>query len=386
MKVKKTIHNFEINGVPYLLPVGQGIMAHEKGLATNEIGIALWEMLKQGKRQEELLEYMMKQFEASEEERPLLQKDLNDYLTNLKNHGFFDAPLYEPEPADPVRHVQIGPLSMSLRIPEKVFQDYFSAFHDPVRQADDDADQTITFCRHFPPSYPIGLVLVRSDEVLIMEAEELYVILPLKGCHVHEIHCSKDGSFAKIYGWYEETESCHEELFAALRFPFLILAQQKKLCVMHSASLLYRDKAFLFSGTSGVGKSTHVKLWQDTFGTSWINGDLNLLGIKNGQAVCYGLPWCGTSGISTPGEFPLGGITFLKKAPYNKVTGLAPEQFILLLAQRMITPNWNAAMMQESLSTAEKLASRILGFRLECTKDPEAAYTMKSAIDTALTC
>lgn len=384
MKVKKNIHNYEICGTPYLLPAGQGIMEHIKGLSTNEVGIALWEMLEQGCEKEELLDYMMKRFEASDEERPILLKDLNAYLTNLKNHGFFDTPLYEPEPSDPVRLVTIGPLSIHLRIPEAVFQSFFSAFSAPSQASDNAADQSITFCRHFPPSYPTGQVLVRSDEVLIMDTEKQYVILPLKGHYVHEIHCSKDGAIAKIYGWYEETADCHEELLSALRFPFLILAQQKGLCVMHSASLLYHGYAFLFSGHSGVGKSTHVQLWQDNFGITWINGDLNLLGIKSGQAFCYGLPWCGTSGISTPGEFPLGGITFLKKAPYNKVTALSREQFTLLLAQRMITPNWDTAMMQESLSTAEELSSRILGFRLECTKDSKAAHTMKAAIDNAL--
>ena len=51
----------------------------------------------------------------------------------------------------------------------------------------------------------------------------------------------------------------------------------------------------------------------------------------------------------------------------------------------MITPNWTKAMMQESITAAQDIASLIHGFRLECTKDPSAAIAMKAAIDQVLT-
>ncbi len=384
MKVKKTIHCYEINGTPYLLPFGQGIMDHEKGFATNAVGKALWEMLQNGMSKEEMVDQLMLLYEATEDERPILETDVNAFMTSIQNHGYLDLPLYEPQSKDSLHQVNFGPLAVQYQIPEQLFTSYFSAFETKNDISGLSPDQTVIFCRHYPPAYPNGTVLVRSDEILIMDTDQHYVILPLQGHFVQEIHCTKDGRLAKIYGTYDACDACHEELFAALRFPFLILAQQKGLCVMHSASLLYNNMAWLFSGHAGAGKSTHVTLWHETFGTPWINGDLNILGIKNGQAVCYGLPWCGTSGIFTPGEFALGGVVFLKKAPFNKVSGIPADQFTLLLAQRLITPNWTAEMMQKSISIAEKLTSCIQGFRLECTKDPSAAQVMKESIDHAL--
>lgn len=383
MKVKKTIHCYEINGIPYLLPFGQGIMDHEKGFATNAVGKSLWEMLENGLTKEDMVNRLMQLYEATEDDRLVLEADVNDFMTCIRNHGYFDVPLYEPESKDNIHQVSFGPLSVQLQIPEKLFMTYFSAF-EVSNGTSFSPDQTVVFCRHYPPAYPNGTVLVRSDEILIMDAGDAYVLLPLQGHFIQEIHCTKDGLSAKIYGMYDASDACREELFAAMRFPFLLLAQQKGLCVMHSASLLYHDKAWLFSGHAGAGKSTHVTLWHDSYGTPWINGDLNLLGIKEGQAMCYGLPWCGTSGIFTPGEFALGGIIFLKKAPYNKVSGMPIDQFTLLLAQRLITPNWTADMMQKSISIAEDLTSCIHGFRLECTKDPDAALVMKKAIDSVL--
>ena len=396
--VKKTIHCYEINGTYHLLPIGQGIMDHEKGLATNEVGKLIWDTLAQGGDSEEALRVLMREYEATEEDRPILEADLNAFLGTLQQHGFFEAAWHEPENGTPARKVKIGPLTMELHIPDALFERYFvpfSTLEDAPSAAQPDvipsvtactsattgADQTVTFCAHHPLTKQNGQVLVRSEEVLIMETEDSFVILPLLGRCVYEISCTKDGREAFVYGTNDGTSACTEELFSALRFPFLILAQARGLCVMHSASLLYQGKAWLFSGHSGAGKSTHVQLWQDTFGTPWINGDLNLLGIKEGQAVCYGLPWCGTSGISTPGEFPLGGVTFLNQAPYDKVSGLASDALALSLAKRMITPNWTASMMQQNIDAAISLSSLIHGFRLECTKDPNAARVMKSAID-----
>lgn len=382
LRVKKTIHCYEINGTYHLLPIGQGIMDHEKGLTTNEVGKLIWETLERGGDKEEALRVLMREYEAAEEDRPVLEADVNAFLETLGQHGFFENKWHEPENGSSARKVKIGPLTIALRIPDALLDRYFAPFS--ISEYVSDADQEVTFCDHRPLTKQNGQVLVRSEEVLIMETEDSFVILPLLSRCVYEICCTKDGREAFVYGTNDGTAACLEELFSALRFPFLILAQVRGLCVMHSASLLYQGKAWLFSGHSGAGKSTHVQLWQDTFGTPWINGDLNLLGTKEGQAVCYGLPWCGTSGISIPGEFPLGGVTFLKQAPFDRVSKIAPDPLALSLAKRMITPNWTASMMQQNIDAALRLCTLIQGFHLECTKEPSAARTMNAAIDQVL--
>lgn len=42
-----------------------------------------------------------------------------------------------------------------------------------------------------------------------------------------------------------------DNLFHAIRLFFLFIAQKKGLFAIHSASILYHDKAWLFSGHSG---------------------------------------------------------------------------------------------------------------------------------------
>lgn len=107
----------------------------------------------------------------------------------------------------------------------------------------------------------------------------------------------------------------------------------------------YQGKAWLFSGSSGTGKSTHANLWANRYHTPVLNGDLNVLDIKNGLPYLYGLPWCGTSETYTTTTYPLGGIVFLKQAPFNRVNSLPPDEQALFLMQRMISPTWTKDLL-----------------------------------------
>ena len=381
MNTCKNILSCRINGQSHLLPYGQGIADHLHAMTTNELGDTLWQMLSEGAGNDELLGYMRDAFEASDEDLPILRQDLESYLSELRNHGFLIPEERELPSYDPLT-MEIGGLSINYYGPSALFETYFSAFS--VAETAIPPDQEIFFFHHMPFHAVNGPVLIRNEEVLIMETASEYIILPQQSNYIFELHCTKDGKHSDVYCAYDAGASCLQELFLALRFAYLVLAENHELCVIHSASVLYQKKAWLFSGQSGTGKSTHVALWHDHLGAEYLNGDLNLVGIKNGQPLCYGLPWCGTSGLYTEKEYPLGGIVFLKQSPADMVSKPSGHEAILNLTQRMITPCWNASQLQHHLALAEDLCSRIFVFRLECTKNPSAAYVMKEAVDIAL--
>ena len=115
-----------------------------------------------------------------------------------------------------------------------------------------------------------------------------------------------------------------------------------------------------------------------------INGDLNLLAIENGTPVVHGIPWCGTSGICDNKTYPLGGIILLKQAKENYIEPLSPDRKCLLVSQRLISPAWTKTLFEGNLSIVDKLADKILIYRLHCTKEPDAAETIKKELDTYL--
>ena len=173
-----------------------------------------------------------------------------------------------------------------------------------------------------------------------------------------------------------------ENLFHAIRLFFLFTAQRNGLFAIHSASVLYQGKAWLFSGHSGMGKSTHTALWHELFDTPYLNGDLNLLGLKEDHIIVYGIPWCGTSGIFTAETYELGGIVLLgRDLQTDYLEELNPSEKVLRVMQRMISPAWTERQLSENLFFAGEIADRVPVLHLLCTKNASAACVMKNAID-----
>ena len=150
---------------------------------------------------------------------------------------------------------------------------------------------------------------------------------------------------------------------------------------LHSASIRYQEMAWLFSGPSGTGKSTHTNLWKQHISAPAINGDLNLLAFQDGKPVVHGIPWCGTSEICDSHTWPLGGITLLKQAPDNRLISLEASKLRLAVLQRFISPLWTETMLQQATAFVEQLSPKIFLGKLGCTISPEAVYTIKAAID-----
>ena len=165
---------------------------------------------------------------------------------------------------------------------------------------------------------------------------------------------------------------------------FLFIAQKNGLFAIHSASLLYHQKAWLFSGHSGVGKSTHTAFWNTLFQTPYLNGDLNLLGfdIKKKQIMVYGIPWCGTSGIFTAQNYELGGIVLLGQHPSkNHFEDLNESEQILRVMQRMISPVWKEQQLSLNLIFAEEIVSHVPVFSFLCMPEPSSAQSLKAGIN-----
>ncbi|MCD7738930.1 MAG: PqqD family protein [Lachnospiraceae bacterium] len=233
--------------------------------------------------------------------------------------------------------------------------------------------------------------LPRDPQLCVSESESSY---DFSFPSAQQLSCgeiAKDGSRAAFYyrlapdpasdiGGFPG-EILREEFFHSLRLAFLYHVQKKGMFAIHSASILYQGKAWLFSGHSGMGKSTHARLWTQLYETPQLNGDLNLLAIAPEGPMVYGMPWCGTSGIFTKQTYPLGGIILLKQNQQDFCEELSPDQKTLLLTQRLISPAWTEELLSLNLRFADRLKDQILVCRLHCTKEPSAAETMKSRID-----
>lgn len=172
------------------------------------------------------------------------------------------------------------------------------------------------------------------------------------------------------------------------------LAVYRKICerlldedilLFHCSALAIDGKAYLFTGPSGTGKSTHARLWRERFGeqVTMINDDKPLLAFgENGIAV-YGTPYSGKHRLQTNTCAPVEGIVFLKQAPENRIRRMtASEAYPSLLSQtyRRSDP----AGTIRTMDLVQKLTGLPV-FALDCTISQEAVELAYQALTNSNT-
>lgn len=144
--------------------------------------------------------------------------------------------------------------------------------------------------------------------------------------------------------------------------------------MLHASAAALGGRACLFSGPCGRGKSTHTRLWQQTFGEAVqvFNDDKPALRRLDGRWYAYGTPWCGKDGINLNQKWPLGGICFLEKSQENRIRRLpAAEALPLILAQT--TYRLQPHSMELLLASLDSLLREIPVFLLENRPEEAAA-------------
>jgi hypothetical protein len=131
------------------------------------------------------------------------------------------------------------------------------------------------------------------------------------------------------------------------------------------------DEAFLFTATSGTGKSTHTRLWREAFGDRayMVNDDKPMLILKDGSAWVCGTPWDGKHRLSTNTIVPLSGICILERGAQNTITPVSPQEALSAVLEQSYRPK-NLAKL---LEVVEILTQSVDFYRLQCNMDPEAA-------------
>lgn len=387
MKPKDGFIKTTICGVPCLLPYGQNIADHMPELKLNSTASLIWDLICKGMDKEQIASVICNKYDASKDNMQDILSDITEYENLLASYGILEnQQLSGTVPSSHAKYFQTGNIKIAFDGPDIIFEKYLNDFACPA--GDMQYQQYIHFYKGKPRWHVNGNVLIRNGAISIIDtgtegaSGNSYIFTFPEEYGIYEMRVSKDGSAADIYCISGLNTEHAGYIFHALRFAFLIAAQQQGMYVIHSSSILYKGKAWLFSGSSGTGKSTHTALWNKLYNTPVLNGDLNIISINGNLPVTYGLPWCGTSRIFTTASYPLGGIIFLRQAAVNNVVTLTGYDKALSLMQRLVSPSWDAMLLQKNLDFAETIIQKIPVYRLDCTKEPEAASIIKNIIDS----
>lgn len=164
-----------------------------------------------------------------------------------------------------------------------------------------------------------------------------------------------------------------EEFAYATEFNRRIILHHAML--IHSSAIVINGKAYLFSANSGVGKSTHTRLWKQIYGDdiTYINDDKPVVRIENGSATVYGTPFDGGSGIANNLSAPLGGIIFIERGEENSIFQMTSTSEILQKLYFSTAHLVNKETANSMLDNFDELINSTVFYKLICNMELDAA-------------
>lgn len=149
--------------------------------------------------------------------------------------------------------------------------------------------------------------------------------------------------------------------------------------VLHSAYIVTpAGEAILFSGPSGIGKSTQAALWERSAGAQIINGDRALLDI--GRKTANGIFYSGTSGICKNVTAPIRAIVLLGQNDENCVSTPSPQAAFAGVLSQCAYYDWDALSATKMTECVARLVSDVPVLHFDCRADASAVRALQERL------
>ena len=181
-----------------------------------------------------------------------------------------------------------------------------------------------------------------------------------------------------LYNKYTNETIQYSNIFDSLALESTIIKQN--VFILHSSFINYKGKAILFSGDSGVGKSTQASLWEKYRNVEQINGDRAFIRKKDGIWYAYGSPFSGSSKIYKNECYPIEAIVMLKQAKQNKVKCLNKSESFKSVITQVTINRWNGDFYNKVIDLVDELIDDIPVYLLECLPNEGAVNLLDDYI------
>ena len=146
---------------------------------------------------------------------------------------------------------------------------------------------------------------------------------------------------------------------------------------IHGAAIAVDNEGYIFTGASGVGKTTHIFKWLQHFPEMQIiNGDKPFIRFDKLPIAC-GSPWSGKESICSNAMVPLKSIILMERAEDSHIEQISFAQAFPSLLQQVYRPD-DEDKMRRTLHLMQRLNPVVSFWRFKCnnTKDDcvEVAY------------
>lgn len=143
--------------------------------------------------------------------------------------------------------------------------------------------------------------------------------------------------------------------------------------LLHASWIQIGGKGILFTGPSGIGKSTQAALWCDYRGAELINGDRAAVFTDHVR----GIPFRGSSGVGKNRRTDLAAIIYLTQAPETTLTRLTGARAFRRLWEGCSINIWNQTDIERTTAAVMSTLSAVPIYHLACRKDETAIEALE---------
>ena len=146
--------------------------------------------------------------------------------------------------------------------------------------------------------------------------------------------------------------------------------------LFHGSCVAVDGEGYLFTASSGTGKSTHTRLWRELLGERavMVNDDKPLIKVGADGAVIYGTPYNGKHRLGSNIGVPLKAVCLLERAKENSICEVTASDAYPMLVQQMYRPR-EPMQLAKSMGLLDRLIKSVKLYRLGCNMDISAAKT-----------
>ena len=156
-------------------------------------------------------------------------------------------------------------------------------------------------------------------------------------------------------------------------------------CMFHGALIQWRDMSILFTGPSGMGKTTQYRLWRslESKTVKMINGDKPILVYKDDKIIACSSPWNGKEQYGAAGiSDPLKAIIILEQDNKNHIKKLSTKDAVIPLFTQFIAYPENTDIIKQEAQFLDTMLEKVPVWKLTNRGDIESAILTRDTLET----
>lgn len=185
----------------------------------------------------------------------------------------------------------------------------------------------------------------------------------------------------KIYYLEEKKNYMNDiqNIFAYISFEELMMRHGAM--ILHASFINTEYGGILFSGPSGIGKSTQADLWCRYKNAELINGDRTIIKKADDTWNAYGSPYAGSSECFVNKKAEIRGIFILEQSDICSVEQIKGAKAFAKLYSGMIVNMWNPEYVSRLALLIEHMMEKVPVYLFRCTKEAEAVEMLSEMLE-----